>query len=56
MESGSVIFHINSDPEMFRNPPKWEELDDSVRFIRYDLGSDFLKLRTVGARYFNLML
>lgn len=25
--------------------------DDSVRFIKYDFGADFLKLKTIGARY-----
>ena len=51
MDSNSVIFHIKSDPDAYQHPPKWEELDDSVRFIRYDLGADFLKLKTIGARY-----
>jgi hypothetical protein len=50
MDTGATIFHIKSDPDSVPYPPNWEGVDDSVRFIRYDLGADFLKLKVIGAR------
>eukprot|EP01113_Clastostelium_recurvatum_P008132 TRINITY_DN13814_c0_g1_i1.p1 TRINITY_DN13814_c0_g1~~TRINITY_DN13814_c0_g1_i1.p1 ORF type:complete len:196 (-),score=34.35 TRINITY_DN13814_c0_g1_i1:29-565(-) len=42
----STFFHVKRDRDAPMPPP--EALDDSSRFIRYDFGSEFLKLRTIG--------
>jgi len=48
LDSGKTIFHIANDPNAsIKNIEP--NLDDSVRFIKYDLGAEFLKLKRIGA-------
>eukprot|EP00002_Diphylleia_rotans_P004322 TRINITY_DN13147_c0_g1_i1.p1 TRINITY_DN13147_c0_g1~~TRINITY_DN13147_c0_g1_i1.p1 ORF type:complete len:185 (-),score=36.73 TRINITY_DN13147_c0_g1_i1:372-926(-) len=52
MDSKQVLFDVSRDPADMPQPgvvtPPPEIEDDSVRFIRYDFHSDFLRLRTIG--------
>ncbi len=50
METNEVFFHIKSDPDAFTMPENVDDLPDDVRFIKYDFGAKFLKLKTVGTR------
>jgi len=53
METKQVIYHVKRDKEAEAAAGiTINENDDSVRFIRYDFGADFFKLKTIGARYF----
>lgn len=52
METKKVIFHVKRDKEAEAAAGvHFDPEDDSVRFIKYDFGADFLKLKTIGARY-----
>jgi hypothetical protein len=52
MESKKVIFHVKRDKEAEAAAGvTFDPEDDSVRFIKYDFGAEFLKLKTIGARY-----
>lgn len=47
-----MIFHVKRDKEAEAAAGvTFDENDDSVRFIKYDFGADFFKLKTIGARY-----
>jgi hypothetical protein len=50
MDTGHVIFEVNSDPANTPTPDQLEQLGDAVRFIQYDFGADFLNLRTIGTK------
>ena len=52
MDSGVQLFHVAKDPNMPDIDPAMipPELEDQVRCIQYDFGSDFLQLRTIGTQ------
>lgn len=57
METKKIIFHVKRDKEAEAAAGvTFDPDDDSVRFIKYDFGADFLKLKTIGARYTFLFL
>eukprot|EP01116_Phalansterium_solitarium_P011366 TRINITY_DN27014_c0_g1_i1.p1 TRINITY_DN27014_c0_g1~~TRINITY_DN27014_c0_g1_i1.p1 ORF type:complete len:190 (-),score=38.27 TRINITY_DN27014_c0_g1_i1:237-806(-) len=43
-----VLFHVKSDIETSPTVEQLSQMDDSVRFIQYDFGAEFLALKTVG--------
>jgi len=43
-----ILFHVKSDVETSPTLELLAQMDDSVRFIQYDFGSDFLNLKTIG--------
>jgi len=47
LDSGFVLFEVKDEGENEEIPEDFE-LDDSVRTIRYHLGSDFLELKNIG--------
>lgn len=52
-----MIFHVKRDKEAEAAAGvTFDENDDSVRFIKYDFGADFFKLKTIGARYSSLLI
>lgn len=55
METKKAIFHVKRDKEAEAAAGiTFDPEDDSVRFIKYDFGAEFFKLKTIGARYYKL--
>jgi len=49
MDNRKTIFHVKRDKEAeVAAGISFEDADDSVRFIQYDFGAEFLKLKTIG--------
>jgi len=51
MVTNKTLFHVKGDPDA-PNPTldleKLKQIPDEARFIRYDFGPEFLKLKTIG--------
>jgi len=51
MQSNKTIFHVKGDPDAPNptlNLELMKNIPDEARFIRYDFGPEFLKLKTIG--------
>jgi len=48
LPSDKTLFHVKSDIETSPTLEQLAQMDDSVRFIQYDFGAEFLNLKTIG--------